>query len=53
MMPLVFPMDLCWSPIGQTLMWPFMVVEPEVAVEARFERRDGGIVFQVKVFIFD
>jgi hypothetical protein len=46
-------MDLRRSTIGQALMWPFVVVELEVASEALCEGRDGGIVFQVDVFILD
>jgi hypothetical protein len=46
-------MDLRWRPIGQALMWPFTVVEREVACEARFQRWDAGIVGQVHVFLRD
>jgi len=46
-------MDLRWGTIGQTLVWPFIIVELEVAFESLCEGWDGGIVFQVNVFIRD
>ena len=46
-------MDLCWRPVSQALMKPLIVVEREVAFEARFKRRDARIVFEVNVLILD
>ncbi len=46
-------MDLRRSTIGQALMWPFLVLELEVASAALCEGRDGGVVLQGKVFLRD
>jgi hypothetical protein len=34
-------------------MRPFLVVEDEAALEARFKRWDGRVVFQVNILILD
>ena len=46
-------MDLSGCLIAQRLVWPFIVVEAEVAVEAVVGIRDRLIVVQVHLLPFD
>src|SRR5688572_14648729 len=39
--------------IGETLMWALGVVECEVVVQPRFQQGHGGILFEIKLFVFD
>src|SRR5215208_4774446 len=46
-------MNLSWRAIVQALVWPFIVIELEIASQSRFQLRNSGVVFEVYVLVLD